>query len=764
MEYRELLASKMPKPLNAGIPCEPSDLNPSLFDFQAAVTAWAIRQGRAALFLDTGLGKTPCQVEFCRVLAPESSIIFAPLSVAKQTIREAKNLLGIEIKYVTEPVPGAGIHITNYEHAHKFINAGYRAVVLDESSILKSFGSKTRQLLTEGFSDSPYRLACTATPAPNDVVEIVYHAEFLGICRGIEAQSTYFSNKGGGSADWSLKGHAVNAFYSWLATWAMVVRNPRDIGFDGSRYELPPLNIENAIVAGGFVREGELFAAELKGITDRISERKQTVDARTARLAELVNSTPGQWVVWCALNDESKAAAGAIDDAIEVSGDMSADEKESRIADFVAGKFRVLVSKPKICGFGMNFQNCHQQAFNGIGDSWGSYYQCIRRSWRFGQQNPVRVVIVSTDAEQAIVQNIERKESQALEMGNELVKRCSIHQRKNIERKASEMGEYTTREKRGENWRFINGDCVEESAKLEDESVDLSVFSPPFISLYTYTNTPRDMGNSRDESTFFEHFRHLIRELFRVTKTGRIAAVHVAQVPAMQVRDGWQGIKDFRGQTIQEFTAAGFNFHGECAIDKDPQAQAIRTKSLLFVQGKKDSSWLRPALADYMLIFRKPGEPAERINALRDPKTNPTGWISADEWIEWARPIWYGIKESGTLNVVEARSDDDEKHLAALQLETIHRAVMLWSKPGELVFSPFGGIGSEGYQSILDGRRYIGIELKAEYWEVGAKNLAKAERKAMGSQRDMFSALEDPDDSDDHAGISTQEKANDCEQ
>ena len=277
----------------------------------------------------------------------------------------------------------------------------------------------------------------------------------------------------------------------------------------------------------------------------------------------------------------------------------------------------------------------------------------------------------------------------------------------------------------GDGWTLTNGDCVEGVGALPADTVDLSVYSPPFISLYTYTASERDMGNAASKDEFFEHFGFLIRELLRVTKPGRLTCCHVQQVAAMLERDGYIGLKDFRGDTIRAFQANGWIYQGEVCIDKDPQAQAIRTKAkgLLFVQMRKDSSWSRPALADYILIFRKPGE---NLVPIQPDITN-------EQWIEWARPIWYGIRESDTLHVAEARGEDDERHICPLQLGTIERCIRLWSNPGELVASPFAGIGSEGYEAIRLGRRFFGAELKPQYAEVAVKNMqAAAHANAQG--------------------------------
>lgn len=268
-------------------------------------------------------------------------------------------------------------------------------------------------------------------------------------------------------------------------------------------------------------------------------------------------------------------------------------------------------------------------------------------------------------------------------------------------------------------WTMIHGDCVDELAALSEASIDLSLYSPPFLGLYTYSASERDMGNCTTPEQFFAHFAFFVRELLRVTKPGRHTCVHVADITSTAQTHGVIGLIDFPGMTIRAFQAAGWVFHGRITIDKDPQAQAIRThsKALLFVQLRKDSSWLRPALADQVLVFRAPGENAVAVH--------PD--LSHNDWIEWARPIWYGIRESDTLNAAVARENNDERHICPLQLGTIERCVRLWTNPGELVLSPFAGIGSEGFEAVRLGRRFLGIELKQSYYETACENLHGAE-------------------------------------
>lgn len=724
--YANFLDSKRLIVPSAGVDVAADALHDALFPFQRDLTRWALRKGRAAIFADTGLGKTLMQLAWAQQ-AGERVLILAPLGVARQTVREAARW-GIRARYMrAQPADACGITITNYEMLPHFDPAAFDAVVLDESSILKNFEGKTRTSLIEAFRNTPMRLCCTATPAPNDISELANHAEFLGILSRAEMLASFFVHDEDG---WRLKGHARTPFYRWLASWGMSLKRPSDLGYSDLGYDLPGLSIVPEIVDTDYSPPGQLFATTLKGVGDRAAVRKATLTDRVRRAADLILAEPDEpWIAWCGLNDEGRQLAALVSDSVLVEGSQSPDEKADALEAFVAGRIRVMVTKPSIAGFGLNMQHCARMVFVGLGDSYETYYQSIRRCYRFGQQREVNAHIVLTEPEEAIYTNVLRKEREAQETATELLQHVAVFEREEIGKAEGNEFIYGTDEARGDGWRVMLGDSAERLAELPDVSVDLSVFSPPFGSLYTYSSTERDLGNSRTEAEFWQHFGYIINDLVRVTKPGRLACVHVAQIPSQKARDGVIGLKDFRGDTIGRFQAAGFIYHGEVCIDKDPQAQAIRTKSkgLLFTQMHKDSSWSRPALADYILIFRAPGDNAVPIK--------PD--ITNDEWIEWARPIWYGIRESDTLNVVEARSDDDERHICPLQLGTIERCVRLWSNKGETVLSPFAGIGSEGYEAILRGRRFIGVELKPEYWRVAVKNLRQAEQ--LTHTPDLFS-------------------------
>lgn len=721
MDYEALLARKRATLDDAGIVVSPSDIHPAAKPHQRAIIAWACRKGRAAIFADTGLGKTLMLLEWARMIN-ERTLVLAPLSVARQIVREAARW-GITARYVREQAQvGDGINVTNYEMLPHFDPAAFGAVVLDESSILKALDGETRKRLTAAFAQTPYRLCCTATPAPNDITEIGNHAEFLGVLSVAHMRARFFVHDNDKSQDWRLKGHAEQAFYRWLASWAMSVRRPSDLGFDDTGYILPPLTVVPRWVASDYVPEGQLFFTELKGIQGRTQARRSTLHERVAAAATLVNASADPWLVWCGMNDESAALAAAIPGAVEVTGSDTPERKAELLESFQDGAIRVLVTKPRIAGFGMNFQHCAHQVFVGLSDSFEAYYQCIRRSWRYGQQRPVEAHIVLSDLEEAIYHNVMRKESDAQQMMERLVQAVKDYEQQEIGTTTPPAPALLTDETRGDGWRLLLGDSTTRLHELESESIDLSVFSPPFSSLYTYSPDERDLGNSADADEFFAHFRLIIGELHRVTKPGRNVCVHVQQIAAQKGKDGYIGIKDFRGDVIRAFEAAGFILHGEVTVDKDPQAQAIRTKAkgLLFVQLHKDSSESRPALADYLLKFQRPGKNATPIR--------PD--ISNDDWISWARPVWYGISENDTLQYTTARDPEDERHICPLQLSFIERCVRLWSNAGETVLDPFNGIGSTGHVALKNGRHYIGIELKPSYYRIAAQNLRAAQANA----------------------------------
>lgn len=417
MNYQQYIETKAKSAKPSGF--EPLGILGALKPFQADIVTWAMRRGRSAIFADCGMGKTIMQLEWARNVCDETNgsvIILAPLAVAQQTVEEAKKFgIGGNARYLREDDDRPGIVVTNYEMMEHFDLRRFNGVVLDESSILKSKTGKIRAAIIEAFQQTPYRLACTATPAPNDHIELGNHADFLGIMSPAEMLSTYFVHDGGSTQNWRLKGHAKGDFWSWVCSWAIMIRKPSDLGYDDGDFVLPPMNIEQ-ITVDVDRSEGFLFAMEAETLQERIAARRTSVDERVAACAEIVNNSDEPWLIWCGLNAESEKLTKAIRDAVEVSGSDKNEVKESRMRGFSSGDIRVLVTKPKICGFGMNWQHCHNVAFVGLSDSWESYYQAVRRCWRFGQENEVNVKIITATTEGAVVANIQRKEKAAEDM------------------------------------------------------------------------------------------------------------------------------------------------------------------------------------------------------------------------------------------------------------------------------------------------------------------------------------------------------------
>ena len=424
MNYEEFLASKAIADVPTGIE-KPPALHPILFDFQRDITKWALKRGRAGIFANTGMGKTPMQAEAARVIEAHTKkpvLIFAPLAVASQTIEEAHKLLKMHILFAKnqEDIGGRGVYITNYAKREHFDPSQFGAVILDESAVLKGEDSRTREAFCTDWQCVPFRLCYTATPAPNDFMEIGNHAEFLGVMSKSEMLSTFFVHDGGETQKWRLKGHAEQDFWRWMASWCVAVMSPRDLGYDGSAYDLPPMNIQVRVVPSP-PADGQLFAGTAGTLQERRGARRDSIDERVRVAAELANSNGEQWAVWCNLNDEGEALAKAINGAVEVAGRHEDEYKEKHLLGFAHGEDRVLVSKSSIAGYGMNWQNCHNVIYF-PDDSFERYYQALRRFWRFGQKSIVNVWLVLSESESAILENLKRKEKEAAEMYANLVK------------------------------------------------------------------------------------------------------------------------------------------------------------------------------------------------------------------------------------------------------------------------------------------------------------------------------------------------------
>jgi superfamily II DNA or RNA helicase len=420
MSYQAFLASKVKAAPELGKDVKPSDVHPLLHPWQAEIVTWATKTGRAAIWADTGLGKTFMQLEWAR-LSGDTVLVVAPLAVCAQTVREAEKL-DIKAQYVraSEQVTAPGIYVTNYEMVTRFPPDMFDAVVLDEASMLKNSAGAMRTMLIEHLRTVPRRLACTATPAPNDSEELTNQAEFLGVISRVEMLAAYFVHDS--DAGWRLKGHARGPMFRWMASWAVAIRMPSDFGYPNDGYVLPGLTIQEHLLDVDSVPDGQLFATDIGGVGGRAQVRRATLDARVEKVAELVAAEPDEpWILWCGLNNEAAELARLIPGAVNVHGSMSPEDKADLLLAFADGAIRVLITKPSMASFGLNWQHCARVAFVGLSDSYEAYYQALRRCYRYGQKRVVEAHVVLSALEGQIAANVRRKEREATETMAELV-------------------------------------------------------------------------------------------------------------------------------------------------------------------------------------------------------------------------------------------------------------------------------------------------------------------------------------------------------
>lgn len=712
MDYKEFIKKKEIIKSNKGIPIEEIDFNKKLFPFQKFIVKIALQRGKYAVFADCGLGKTIIQLEWAKQINEKTKkpvLILAPLAVTQQTINEGYKF-GIEVGKINS----GKIEVTNYDQLENIDCDKYSGVVLDESSILKNFTGKTKEKIIDSFKKTPYKLACTATPSPNDPMELGNHAEFLDIMSRNQMLAMYFVHDGGETSKWRLKKHSINSFYKFVSTWAIMLNRPKDIGYIMNGYDLPKLNIIDKTIITEKRDNGLLFNNMSVSATDFNKELRITKINRMNASAKIANSNNENYIIWIKQNEEASYLKKLIPDAVEVRGSDRPEIKESKLLGFGRNEFRVLITKTKIAQFGLNYQNCRNQIFASLDFSFEGLYQSMRRSYRFGQERDVNIYIITTDTMRNVVDSINRKQKQFKIMQDKMSEHINI----TIKQK-NKKTMITKDEVKNDSYEIKQGDCVELIKELKNESIGFSIFSPPFADLYTYSSHVEDMGNSKDYKEFFIQFEFLVTELYRVLKSGRNIAIHCMDLPIQKGREGFIGLRDFSGMLLDVFSKNGFIYHSRVTIWKDPVIEMQRTKALglLHKQIKKDSTMSRVGIPDYLMIFRKDGE---RLY----PVTNTE--LPVDLWQKYASPVWMDINYSKTLQFRSGRANNDEKHICPLQLETIERAIHLYTNNGDTVLSPFMGIGSEIYQAVKMGRKGIGFELKESYFDLAKKNIKSA--------------------------------------
>jgi len=712
MNYKEFLKEKQKKFISSGFEISEDKLNNNLFDFQKYAVKIALKKGRFALFFDCGLGKTLMQLSWSDAVYNETGkkvLILAPLAVVEQTKDEALKF-GISLD---------SFDITNYDQLKNIEDVSiYSGVVLDESSILKGRDGKLSSMIIERFKGTPYKLACTATPSPNDHMELGQHSEFLGAMSYLEMLAMYFVHDGGETSKWRLRKHAKDPFWKYVCTWSMACDKPDTLGFCHNGYDLPEIEfIEHIIPVEN--NTNTLFGDVAVSATDLHKDLDRSFDERIKRTCELVNSNDNQWIVWGLKNNETDTISKLLNNSINVQGSDSPEYKAKHLNGFSKKEFKTLITKTSIASFGMNYQQCNQMVFMSYDFKFEAFYQAVRRCYRFGQKTKVYVHILIPESQTNVRATILEKQQRHFEMIQEMAKYSSETDYKTAKSKVM----INKKEIKTDQYHIINGDCVQESKKIEDNAADLVVFSPPFAELYVYSDKEEDMGNVSDYKQFEQHFKFLIPELKRVLKPGRICAIHCMDLPIQKGKEGYIGLRDFSGMLIEWFHEMGFIYHSRTTIWKNPVTEMQRTKALglLHKTIKKDSSMTRVGIPDYVLFFRNEGDNEIPITH-QDTDPSRKDYLPVDLWQKYASPVWYDIDYSRTLQYRSGRDGNDEKHICPLQLDTIERIIHLYSNEGETVFSPFGGIGSEGFAALKMNRKSISIELKESYFALNSKN------------------------------------------
>lgn len=777
MEYQEFLKTKHLTAKRVGFDIDGDKLNPALFLFQRDIVRWALRLGRAAIFAKMGLGKTLMQLEWAKQVSSHTGkpvLILTPLAVAHQTKAEM-----VKFNVDIQPPPT----IINYEQVHNLDISQYSGVVLDESSILKHY-SKTFFELTELFEHTPYRLCCTATPSPNDIVEIGNHSTFLGIMDFHDMLARFFVGEGKIARRARLTKHGEKDFWAWLTSWAMCASRPGDLGekYEMPGFDLPPMHVHEHRLAPNPVTierawaKGLLIPDEAVSATGFMKVKRETIIERVAKAVELVAELPADEpvILWCDTDFEADALIAAFPEAVEVRGSYDAKRKEAGLVAFASQEKRMIITKPEIAGFGLNFQFCCHMIFTGSSFSFERPYQAIGRIYRFGQTRPVHIHWIYSDTEGSVKAIFDQKEKDFGEMQALMNKAMQENGLFRDDNPTVQFYDAEYRLEQGNNWKLYMGDCVENIKHLPDNSVQLCVHSPPFgEAMYTYSDKMADMGNAGSRDEFMIHYGFLLDELMRVMEPGRAIAVHVKDLPLFLNRDSVMGIDPFSDDVLALFRKKGFVLQSRITIGKDPVLEMQKTNShgLLYKSWREVAQILRVGLPDYVLVFRK--WPVEGCTPVKHNPRDTTYFgqdvpqmmmdipskrtrqynTSLPVWQRYANPIWddvtvpavwQDIDVTNVLNYMVAKDSKDERHICPLQLDLISRLIHWYTNEGETVLDPFAGIGSTVYEAVKLGRVGIGMELKPNYYKLAMKYVKQAVQLA--GQKTLFEWAEEQRD------------------
>lgn len=818
MNYIDFLRSKMEIAPVSGFDIDPSEVNPALKPHQRDAVIWAVKGGRRALFESFGLGKTAQELEFCRIVAEHEggqALIILPLGVRQEFTRDAVELLGIDppryVRTMEEVKANADAQIlmTNYERVRDGdIEMRYfSAVVLDEASVLRSYGSDTFQSFMVKAKGLKYKLVCTATPSPNKCKELVHYAGYLEIMDTGQALTRFFQRDSTKANNLTLYPHKEEEFWLWVSTWALVITAPSDLGYDDTGYALPPLDVRTHVIRedyGAAVdRDGQIKLQNevAMSLSEASREKRDSMDKRIAKAKEIINSDPdAHFILWHDLEAERHAIKAAIPGVVDIYGSMDYDEREKRVIDFADGKSRLFATKKELSGQGCNFQrHCHRAIFVGIDYKFNDFIQAIHRIYRFLQTEQVIIDIIYTEAEDPVYRALMEKwdlHNHFQEKMREIVHKYGLGGVKAEEAMARSIG-VQREEVRGSNFTAIHNDCVQECSNMAENSLDLIVTSIPFSNHYEYTPSYNDFGHNEDTERFFEQMDYLTPQLLRSLKPGRVAAIHVKdRVMFGNVTGyGMPSMEPFHAMCIRHYMQHGFIYFGMITVVTDVVRENNQTYRLGWTEQCKDGTKMGVGCPEYILLFRK--LPTDTSKAYADEPVSKTKeeytraqwqidahgyWRSSGDRLvsteelskipvdklqaayrkhsreniysyanhvqlsksldeeghlpatfmvvapgSWSDDVWDDVNRMRTLNTTQSQRRQ-QLHVCPLQLDIVERLINRYSNPGDLVFDPFGGIGTVPLMALKMGRRGLMTELNGDYFRDAVGYLREQEQ------------------------------------
>jgi hypothetical protein len=819
MNYLEFLKSKIEIAPESGFCVSDEEISPALKPHQRDAVKWAVKGGRRALFESFGLGKTVQELEFCRIVTERmggKALIVLPLGVKQEFTNDAVKLLNMAapayVRNIEEVRAATGqIVITNYERVRDGdIDPKYfTATSLDEASVLRSFGSKTYQTFLSLFKGVPFKLVATATPSPNKYKELIHYAGYLEIMDTGQALTRFFQRDSTKANNLTLYPHKEDEFWLWVSTWALFITKPSDIGYDDTGYDLPPFQVIYHDVAvdhktAGTEQDGQrkLFRDAAIGLKDAAREKRDSIDSRIERMREIIDDCPGDnFLLWHDLEAERHAIKKALPAAVEVFGSQDLDVREQRVMDFAAGRIQYLATKPSLSGQGCNFQyHCHKAIFLGIDYGFNDFIQAIHRIYRFMQAEPVQIHIIYTESETAVKEALLKKwqaHDYLVEKMTDLIKKHGLSNTSVMEKLARKIGVERVKIQ-GKNYTAALNDCIQETAQMQENSIDLIHTSIPFSNHYEYTPSYNDFGHNENTARFFEQMDFLSPELLRILRPGRVFACHVKDrvLFGNATGTGMPTIEPFHALCINHYMRHGFQYFGMITVVTDVVRENNQTYRLGWTECTKDGSKMGVGCPEYILLFRKlPTDtgrayaddpviktkddytraqwqidahafwrssgnrllkkeeleqiPVENLQAIYRQfsrnsvykyedhinlakKLDQGGKLPASFMVvapgSWTDEVWDDINRMRTLNA-DQKLKGREMHVCPLQLDIVERIINRYSNSGDVVFDPFGGIGTVAYQAILMGRKAYICELNPDYFRDSIGYLQAAEAK-----------------------------------